>query len=145
MRLHVHGTARAVSNGEQLDIECKSVVVRVVVQEWRRKRDGTGYEKSSEPIFLDLHTAMQRIATVMATVVTGDDLLFQGIAKAGFDKVSRPVVYIEVEEIAVVKKISRKAVRKKEEALSNLPQNTEDFARFVQADVTALPPVGVIE
>jgi hypothetical protein len=145
MRLYVHGTARAVSNGEQLDIECKAAVVRVVVQEWIRKRDGTGFEKSSEPLFLDLHTSVMRVARVMAKIVQADDLLFQGMAKAGFDKISRPVVYVEVIEIAIVPKLSRPTDRQMEDSLSNLPQNTDDFTKFVQADVTALPPVGAIE
>ena len=139
MKLMVHGTCTAVSDGEMLDQANSAAVVRVFVQEFRRKPEG-GYEKAAEALFIDLHTGQRRKADQVAAVTKGDQLLIEGALKAGFDCTNRPVCYIEVFEIAVVSsKAMRVAANTNPAKHDNLPPTADDLSGFGPVDVSTLP------
>jgi hypothetical protein len=142
MKLSVHGTATAVANGEMLDSQGNTAVVRTVVQEWRRKNGG-GWEKSAEPLFIDLHTGTPRIAVIISQIVKGDVVMVEGLARCGYDRANRPIVYIEVFEIAVMYNVAERKKSPIGHYDPDLPPTPDDLSKFAPADVGALPTGGM--
>jgi hypothetical protein len=138
MRLTVHGIAYVIAPGKPLDDKKTAAVVRVVTQEWRRTEDGS-FEKSADPLFIDLHTTQQRLVDRILCLNKGDDVLVEGKLMAGKEDRGRTFVYIELSDIATMAPRVKKPLQQDGIQKIALPSATVSMPAFAPVDVSALP------